>query len=152
MKRISTMKFSSLFLSMMLIVAMALCTTGCNGNLMKDPLTQTESGTTTELEPTVLGEGETVFMFTVVDDKGKETLFEIHTNKKIVGEALMELNLIEGEQDTYGLYVKKVNGITADYNVTGTYWAFYINGEYAMSGVDTTEIKAGDSYAMKVSK
>ena len=152
MKKSMMKKFSSLFLSMMLIVAMALCMTGCNGNLMKDPLTQTENGTTTELEPNVLGEGKTVFMFTVVDGKGKETLFEIHTDKTIVGDALLELKLIEGEKDQYGLYVKKVNGITADYDVDKTYWAFYINGEYAMSGVDTTEIKEGDSYAMKVSK
>ena len=152
MKKISTMNFSSIYLSVMLIVAMALCTTGCNGNLMKDPLTQTESGTTTELEPNVLGEGKMVFMFTVVDDQGKETLFEIHTDKTIVGEALLELGLIEGEQDQFGLYVKKVNGITADYDVDKTYWAFYVNGEYAMSGVDTTEIKEGDSYAMKVSR
>ena len=151
MKKTSLNKLSSLILSMMLIVAMALCTTGCNGNLMKDPLTGTESGTTTQ-EPTVLGEGATVFMFTVVDGEGKETLFEIHTDKTIVGEALLELQLIEGEEDQYGLYVKKVNGITADYNVTGTYWAFYVNGQYAMSGVDTTEIKEGDTYMMKVSR
>ena len=151
MKKTSFKKLSSLILSMMLIVAMAFCTTGCNGNLMKDPLTGTENGTTTQ-EPTVLGQGATVFMFTVVDGEGVETLFEIHTDKTMVGDALLELNLIEGEMDTYGLYVKKVNGITADYDVNKTYWAFYINGEYAMSGVDTTEIKEGDSYAMKVSR
>ena len=145
-------KLQSLFLSMMLIVAMALCVTGCNGNVAKDPLTQTENGSTTELEPTVLGEGKTVFMFTVVDDKGKETLFEIHTDKTIVGEALLELNLIEGDQDQFGLYVKKVNGIVADYDVNQTYWAFYVNGEYAMSGVDNTIIEEGTSYMFKVEK
>ena len=45
-----------------------------------------------------------------------------------------------------------VNGITADYNVDGTYWAFYIDGEYAMTGVDVTDITAGSAYAMKVEK
>ena len=44
--------------------------------------------------------------------------------------------------------VKTVNGITADYNVDRSYWAFYINGEYAMTGVDGTEIKAGDAYRL----
>ena len=155
MKKSMMKKFSSLFLSMMLIVAMALCATGCGGK-QETPMTGgtqgTENSSNAGSSETVLGEGKTVFTFTVVDGGGNETVFEIHTDKTIVGDALLELKLIEGETSQYGLYVKKVNGITADYDVDGTYWAFYINGEYVMSGVDTTEIKAGDSYAMKVSK
>ena len=77
-------------------------------------------------------------------------MFEIHTDKKIVGEALLELNLIDGEQGDYGLYVKTVNGITVDFDKDGKYWAFYVGGEYAMSGVDSTEITAGSTYAFKV--
>ena len=163
MKKSMMKKFSSLFLSMMLIVAMALCATGCGGK-QETPMTGGTQGTenssnagsseTGKLEDnkTVLGEGKTVFTFTVVDGSGNETVFEIHTDKTVVGDALLELGLIEGETSQYGLYVKKVNGITADYDVNQTYWAFYINGEYAMSGVDTTEIKEGDSYSMKVSR
>ena len=163
MKKSMMKNFSSLFLSMMLIVAMALCATGCGGK-QETPMTGgtgtpmtggtqgTENSSNAGSSETVLGEGKTVFTFTVVDGSGNETVFEIHTDKTIVGDALLELKLIEGETSQYGLYVKKVNGITADYDVDGTYWAFYINGEYAMSGVDTTEIKEGDSYAMKVSK
>ena len=64
----------------------------------------------------------------------------------------MELDLIAGEDGEFGLYVKKVNGITADYDVDQTYWAFYINGEYAMSGVDKTTIAVGESYMFKVEK
>lgn len=163
MKKSMMKKFSSLFLSMMLIVAMAFCTTGC-GDQQENPMTGGTQGTenpqnpgnsesgNTESNVQVLGEGAVKFTFTVVDGAGNETVFEIHTDKTVVGDALLELKLIEGETSQYGLYVKKVNGITADYDVDGTYWAFYINGEYAMSGVDTTEIKEGDSYAMKVSK
>ena len=33
-----------------------------------------------------------------------------------------------------------------------TYWAFYVDGEYAMSGVDTTIIEEGKAYAFKVEK
>ena len=36
-----------------------------------------------------------------------------------------------------------------DYDKDGTYWAFYINGEYASTGVDSTTIKEGDSYSFK---
>ena len=78
--------------------------------------------------------------------------FTIKTDKKHLGDALTEHGLIEGEESTYGLYIKKVNGMRADYELDGYYWAFYENGEYATSGVDTTNIVAGASYAFKVSK
>ena len=142
-------KFTSLLLCMMLIVAMALTTTGCNEKSSDD----TSQTTTNNLpEPTILGEGENSFLFVVVDKEGNQTAFDISTDKKIVGEALLDLGLIEGEAGPYGLYVKTVNGITADYDVDQTYWAFYINDEYAMSGVDTTEIIDGDTYSFKVEK
>ena len=142
-------KLSSFFLCMMLIMAMALSTTGCSD----DKNQETPSGQEgTSVEATVLGEGETSFNFIVVDKDGNETPFEIHTNKVNVGEALLELELIEGDMGEYGLYVTVVNGITADYSVDGTYWAFYINGEYAMAGVDMTDITAGDTYSFKVEK
>ena len=141
----------SLFLCMVLVVAMTLFTTGCNGN--KDKIGQAEGQTTLEVaEVTVLGEGEKQFAFTVVDSEGKETVFEIHTDKENVGEALMELGLLEGEDGPYGLYVKTVNGIKADYDKDKVYWAFYVNGEYAISGVDTTQITEGDTYSFKIEK
>ena len=105
-----------------------------------------------ESEVQVLGEGQTMFLFTITDKDGNETYFEIHTDKETVGEALLDLELIDGEEGEFGLYVKNVNGITADYDVDQTYWAFYIDGEYAMSGVDTTTIEEGKTYAFKVEK
>ena len=142
-------KFTSLLLCMMLIVAMAFTTTGCNekGN---DDTSQTTKDTIPE--PTILGEGENSFIFLVVDKEGNQTSFDISTNKKLVGEALLDLGLIEGEAGPYGLYVKTVNGITADYDTDQTYWAFYINDEYAISGVDTTDITWGYTYSFKVEK
>ena len=85
-----------------------------------------------------------------MDQEGNETAFEIHTDKETVGEALLELGLIAGDESEYGLYVKTVNGITADYDKDGVYWAFYVNGEYAQTGVDSTSITEGDSYSFKV--
>ena len=171
----------SLFLCMVLVVAMTLFTTGCNGSTDKasqsddKSQTQAESQTVQETvtdstgeiteesvdntgtddistEATVLGEGAKQFAFTVIDGEGKETVFTIHTDKELVGEALIELALIEGEDGPYGLYVKTVNGITMDYEKDKAYWAFYVNGEYATSGVDTTEITEGDTYSFKVEK
>ena len=141
-------KLLSLLLCIVLTVAMALFTIGCNDD-NKETTLKTEQP---KSEATVLGEGATEFVFTVVDKDGNETVFEIHTDKTIVGDALLELELIAGDEGDYGLYVKTVNGITADYDVDKTYWAFYINGEYAMTGVDATNITAGDSYTFKVEK
>lgn len=94
--------------------------------------------------------GETVeFTFTVVDAEGKEETFQITTDKKTVGEALLEEGLIAGEEAEYGLYVKTVNGITLDYDTDGKYWAFYVDGEYGITGVDETEIVPGTTYTFK---
>ena len=96
--------------------------------------------------------GQKTFTFEVVPMEGESKSFTITTDKSIVGDALLDEKLIEGEQGPYGLYVKKVNGITADYDVDGTYWAFYINGDYAMTGVDATEIEDGAAYSFKQEK
>ena len=143
-------KITSLFLCMMLIVAMAFTTTGCSNKQEDTPSNQTQEQK--KADATVIGEGQTMFYFSVIDKEGTETYFEIHTDKEIVGDALLEHGLISGDESDYGLYVKVVNGITADYNVDATYWAFYINGEYAVSGVDTTSIKEGETYTFKVEK
>ena len=159
MKQTSMKKLLSFFLCMVLIAAMALIASGCNANenTPADTAAETtaDAGTNTEApkdEVTKLGEGQTTFNFTVVDKDGNETKFEIKTDKTTVGEALLEQKLIEGESGAYGLYVKKVNGITADYDVDKTYWAFYVNGKYAVSGVDTTNVEAGATYSFKVEK
>ncbi|MCI8897347.1 MAG: DUF4430 domain-containing protein [Lachnospiraceae bacterium] len=146
-------KVSSFILCMVLIVAMALSTVGCNGS--KDSGAASgdagaQAGAEVQREGGELGEGSKEFALTVTDKDGNETQFEIHTDKETVGEALQELNLIDGEEGEYGLFVKTVNGITADYDADGVYWAFYVNGEYAASGVDVTQITEGDSYALKV--
>ena len=95
---------------------------------------------------------EKTFTFEVVDVDGQVTTFTVTTAKATVGEALLDEGLIEGEDSQYGLYVKEVNGIYADYTDTGTYWAFYVNGAYGAAGVDTTPVEDGATYAFKVEK
>ena len=98
---------------------------------------------------TVKGEGATVFYFTVRNVDKTVTRFEIHTDKTTVGEALLELGLIEGTPSDYGLYVTTVNGITADWDTEQAYWAFYIGDDYAQTGVDATEIIPGTTYTLE---
>ena len=82
----------------------------------------------------------------------KAVTFTIHTDKDTVGAALAEHNLITGEEGPFGIYIKAVNGITADYDVDQSYWGFYINGELAMTGVDGTNIEEGVNYQLAYTK
>ena len=82
----------------------------------------------------------------------KTVTFTVKTDKDIVGAALLDHGLIAGEEGPYGMYVKAVNGIFADYDTDKSYWAFYIDGEYAMSGVDMTEINEGAKYQLVYTK
>ena len=146
-------KSNSWLLCWMLIVAMAFVTVGCGTNNQGDKnQSSTEVKLTEEKKDNIYGEGQNKFTVSVVDKDGNETNMEVHTDKKTVGDALLELELISGEESGYGLYVKTVNGITADYDKDKTYWAFYINGEYASTGVDSTNIEEGSKYSFKVEK
>ena len=87
-----------------------------------------------------------------VKAEGQTVTFTVRTDKETVGEALMEHGLIDGEDSQYGLYVKKVNGIVADYDVDKYYWAFYVDGESSMTGVDMTEIEEGAVYRLERTK
>ena len=138
----------SFLLCVALLAAAAWMTTGCGAKPAEEPSPIVSEAVAQDGD--VLGEGETEFPLTVTDGDGNEVHITVRTDRTIVGEALQELGVLEGEEGPYGLYVKVVNGIRADYDKDKVYWAFYINGEYAVSGVDVTEITAGDSYALKV--
>ena len=119
MNKFSMKKLLSILLCIALIAALALSTVGCSKNDKTEPVASAEaSGGTVSM-----GEGETMFLFNVVDPAG--------------------------EDSEYGLYVKTVNGVTVDYDQDGKYWAFYVDGEYAATGVDSTDITAGATYTFK---
>ena len=89
------------------------------------------------------------FVFNLLDLFGIETTVAQEQVMQL-GAALLSLGLIAGEDSEFGLYIKTVNNVTADYDTDGKYWAFYIDDEYAMTGVDATEIQEGSTYSLKV--
>ena len=146
-------RISSLLLCIVLIAAMALSLGACAADDAKNQdVKESERPQQVQQDENIVGEGDISFKFIVVDADGKETEFTVKTDADTVGKALLDANLIAGEDSEYGLYVKTVNGITADYDTDGSYWAFYINGEYAMTGVDSTEIEDGATYTFKGEK
>ena len=148
MSKTKFVRLLSGLLTVMLIAVIAFTVTGCSSDKETDGTTV--STTSSDLQAAeVLGEGKTIFDFTVVDPEGNNAHFEIRTDKETVGEALLEVGLIDGEDGPYGLYVKTVNGVTVDYDKDGKYWAFYENGALAAKGVDQTPINPDAKYEFR---
>ncbi|MBQ6892717.1 MAG: DUF4430 domain-containing protein [Clostridia bacterium] len=98
----------------------------------------------------MIGCGETkenvqcTFTFTATFLDGSTKTEEITTYEATVGDALLELGIVEGEEGDFGLTVYKVYGEEHDFTKDSSYWAIYVDGEYAMSGIDSircTDVK-----------
>lgn len=131
-------KIVSLILCAILMVSLI----ACGGA----PAETTPSVTVTDGQ--VVGEGAKSFPLTIVDKEGNAITITVNTDKEMVGEALTELGIVEGTMGEYGLYMTHVNGIPAIWEDDGYYWSFYINDEYAMTGVDQTPIAEGETYKL----
>lgn len=90
-------------------------------------------------------EGEKAYTFTVIDAEGNETVHNLTTDHEMLGDALLEEGLIEGEDGEYGLFVKTVGGITAD-DANQEWWCLTKGGEAVMTGVDSTPVEDGAAY------
>jgi|GEM_PF-345382 len=93
-----------------------------------------------------IGQGATVFNFQMFDGEGNVLSWNVHTDETTVGAALVEVGLIEGETSDFGLMVSHVNGIRADFVEDDAYWAFFVDDDFAMVGVDATDIEEGVTY------
>ena len=159
MKRLQ--KILALFLVLAAVSSVASCS-----NATESPETNSPAGTastTTQvtrnaiwnnakyLEDTELGEGEKTFTV-VVEALGSSVKLTVHSNEENLGSALINLGVIEGSEGPYGIMVEKVNGMQAIYDTDKAYWSLSINGEYAMSGADTTPINNGDSFTWTYTK
>jgi hypothetical protein len=143
MKEIITDRFHSV-LSLVLVAAMVLMFAGCGQN-QGEEVPETSSNQQEIVEK--------VFTFEVTELDGTKKEFQVkYDTEKTVGEALVNEKLISGENGPYGLMVDTVNGQKYDYNKDGVYWAFNINNDYAMTGVDSTQIKDGEVYSFVATK
>ena len=105
----------------------------------------------TYLEDTELGKGsKTVQVEVKAEDRS--VTFTIHTDKETLGEALIEHKIVEGEDGPYGLYIKTVNGILADYDIDQSYWAVSKNGEASATGIDSIRFLDGEHYELVYTK
>lgn len=161
-------KIIGIVMALVMCISAVLCITGCESAKTNEPQTTespaagsetvaTEASTADEAdalwqnalytEDTEIGEGNTTFYFEVKTDS-KAVTFTVNTDETVLGTALLGYGLIDGDDSEYGLYVKYVNGIFADYNTDKHYWALYKDGEMMMTGVDGETIEAGSHYEM----
>ncbi|MCL2020178.1 MAG: DUF4430 domain-containing protein [Oscillospiraceae bacterium] len=124
--------------SLALIVLIAAVTTSCNGNTAPD-ITSAE---TSEITPQPIGQGETTFRFEVVHSFNATEVWDVSTDEATIGSALFAVGLTDDTD-----FVTTINGVQADFVKDGYWWAFYINGEMAVSGVAETEIETDNIYA-----
>jgi len=129
-----------------IILACSFCFSSCGkdnpSDLWSDALYQ---------ENTSIGSGDvTVTIDVTAGDK--TVVFTVNTNAKTLGDALTENKLVSGDNGAYGLYIKSVNGIEADYDKNGAYWSVTKDGEYLSSGVDSINISDGDHYELTYTK
>ena len=154
-------KILAIILALVMALSLVACGTpaqqpsgGNNANVEDNGNTNTDANVETPVvtDGAVLGEGAHSFTLEITDADGKTITATINTDEETVGAALLKLNIVQGENSDYGLYVKTVNGITADYDKDQTYWSFYIDGEYAQTGVDMTAVNDGSTYKLAIEK
>ena len=133
----------SLVICFVLIAATALMMTSC-GKDKKSGNDNTASSMSVS-EKKEIGNGAVSFELTVEDKTGK-TFYTVKTDEKTVGDALVKSKIATAKDGM----ILKLNGVTADYNVDKTYWAFYVDGSYAQKGAFETEIEKDKSYMFKV--
>ena len=97
-------------------------------------------------KPKDAGGNKTITLTVVYADASTKD-FTIKTNEDYLRGALEQENLIAGDESEWGLYVKTVDGVTAD-DAAHQYWALYINDDYASTGVDTTPVNDGDTFKL----
>ena len=150
MKRISSNKIIVVSVSLLLLVTMLLSACG-----KKEVLPEIwENATYTE--DTTLGEGTKVVDVYVTAGE-KSVKLTIKTDEKTLGDALKALNIIEGDDSEFGIYIKKTNGIVADYDIDASWWGFNKvledgTREIMLSGVDGVDIVGGEVFELIYSK
>lgn len=91
-------------------------------------------------------DGEKTFTLKITHGDNTDKLLYFTSNDTYLGDVLLKEGIIEGEKGTFGLYITKVDGEQAIYEKDKAYWALFINGEYATSGIDATPVNDGDDF------
>lgn len=101
----------------------------------------------TYTEDAEIGSGAHSALITVTID-GKSVTITVKSDKDNLAEMLVETGLAEGDESEYGLYIKRVNGVLADYSIDQSYWSLLQNGVPTAVGASSITITDGDAYEL----
>ena len=94
---------------------------------------------------TVQGSKQIIVSVVFEDASVKE--HEITTQQEYLRGALEEQGLVEGDESEYGLFIKTVDGVTADESKQ-QWWCITKIGEQVNTSVDQTPIADGDRFEL----
>ena len=99
-------------------------------------------------EPAATGQEKT-FTLQIVHADGTTVEKEITTEQTYLANALFDEKILT-EEDALktGMYTI-VDGEEASWAKDQAYWGFYVDGQYAVEGMNTTEIKDGAVYKLE---
>lgn len=98
-------------------------------------------------EDTEIGEGANTIKLEVKIG-GKSVTLTVKSDKDNLADILTENKIVEGDNSEYGLYIKKVNGVLADYDTDKAFWGLYKDGEMTATGASSITIKDGEHYEL----
>lgn len=93
-------------------------------------------------------EGSKSVTLEVLNQEKQTSKYEVKTDAEFLRQAMEEAKdfTFDGEVGDYGYTLYTINGETHNWNEDGSYWAIYVNGEYAQYGIDSQPVKDGDVY------
>lgn len=95
-------------------------------------------------------EGIKTITIEVVNMEQESTFYELMTDAEYLHQAMDEAKglTFNGEETEYGITVDTVNGEKADM-LESAYWAFYVNGDYCLYGIDEQPVMDGDAFKIE---
>ena len=96
-------------------------------------------------------QGEKTITVNVVFADGTQNSHTISTSEEYLRGALEQAALIAGEEGEYGLFVKTVDGVTAN-DANQEWWCITKDGEMLNTSADLTPIANGEHYELTLSK
>lgn len=147
-----------------ILCALSLTLTGCKDNGAssgtQSTVTSTTQGSSDEspagngvwdsakyTEDTELGEGSLAVKIEVTADN-RTVALTVKTDETNLEKILVANSLVEGDESEFGLYIKSVNGIRADYDLDHAYWAIQKDGAPTPTGANGITIADGETYAL----
>lgn len=129
-------RYLTKLLALALVVLMTLVSLTACGTA--DTNSDTNSGTSTPAQTV------SITVKVIAANKTEKT-FTIETDKKNLGDALLEEGLVTEDEHKAGFYTY-IDGVRADYTQDKAWWCFTKGGETVMVGANDLEIADGDTF------